>query len=205
MPVARCNAQSRAQVQYNLADGTLATPLTFFFTNIVAGTNLVIYTNGNGSITIAGAATPVTPPTSFTNAFISLSINTNPYVAALSSINPWVIAGYSYSNKVGAIGLTTNASVWLTNDGNYYIAFGAGINGANNDLLSLELFTNDTLMGAISQDYTMKNPSVTELGSKTVIVFIPADTRLDMRLTSSLGSDASLSNAFLTIISLAPR
>lgn len=54
MQVKVSNAQSRAGVLYETNSGRIAAPRSFFFTNILAGTNLVIYTNGNGTITIAG-------------------------------------------------------------------------------------------------------------------------------------------------------
>ena len=47
-------AQTRSTVLYETANGLIAAPRSFFFTNILAGTNLIIYTNGNGTITIAG-------------------------------------------------------------------------------------------------------------------------------------------------------
>lgn len=106
----KANAQSRAAVLYWTNSQKLAVPNLFIFTNVIAGTNIITWTNGDGSITIAGTVVgggsgdaggtnsrqggsllltnlANNPYTGYTNIYSSASFNLSPRPDFLPSTN----------------------------------------------------------------------------------------------------------------------
>lgn len=143
------------------------------------GASLDVYGNIRGSHGSATCSTGVVT--------VATSASTNKFTS-------W------YYTKVNAtIGIQTNTTFWVTNSGDYEISFGARIGGANGNELKLLMFTNDVHCDLAFLQYTATATALDETGFKEVIMTLPDNCRIDMRVANSAAANTTVDNACLNI------
>jgi hypothetical protein len=126
-----------------------------------------------------------------------LNCSTNMVVATSASTNSLI--GWDYSFSRGSIGIHTNSVLWVTNAGDYSIEFGAGLLASGSDVLKLMLFTNYVHCSITVMDATMAATPLQETGFKALLIPLPADCHVQLKVANDSPADTTVSAAFFFV------
>ena len=120
-------------------------------------------------------------------------------VSVATSSSTELIKEYNYTSSFGAVGVETNANVVLTNAGTWIVSFGANVGGANGNIMSLSLYTNGTQCTLGEVNMTGTATLVSKDSAKSYLVTLPANARVDMRVSNDDAAATSVDSGFLVI------
>lgn len=118
-------------------------------------------------------------------------------VATSTSTN--LFTNWAYTKTYASIGMETNTSFVVTNAGDYRISFGCRLGGSNGNVLKYMLFTNSVHCPLTQLSFTPGAVVVDETGFKEVVVTLPANCRVDMRVANSAAANTTVDSACFNV------
>jgi len=110
----------------------------------------------------------------------SLDCTTNMVVNTSSSTN--YVNGWNTVITNAGVGLLTNTTFWVTNAGTYNINMGGGLIASANDVLIMQVYTNDVACDMVRIIATMTATPIIETGFKATVVTLPANTLISAKV-----------------------
>lgn len=157
-------------------------------TNLLAGTNVLLSSIGNGDFKIN-----INVPWGCLSGF-GVTMATLPAINTYTHITNFL---YAATNRFD-VGMTNG---YLTNTvaGWYRINFAASVLGANNDELEIDLATNDITTDLIAAHCSMAAPAKDESMSGVGILYLPTNTTVSLYIKNVDSTTLTISHCQLTV------